>query len=103
MGRMAEERPIGMLCLDTDNCNFQNREKARFCAHCGIPLRGALVQRRYEIRNLVSKERKTVTLHALDRHEGRMVTVRALLPKQTSEANRENFLQDAELAMSMSS
>src|SRR5689334_5931899 len=25
-------------CLDLDGCGFHNREKARFCARCGIPL-----------------------------------------------------------------
>src|SRR5947209_6783510 len=98
MGRKVEQTSMGMPCLDFESCNFQNREKARFCVRCGIPLRGTLVQGRYEIRDLVSKDRATATLDALDRHVGQLVTVRALLPRQTSTADRENFLQDAELA-----
>src|SRR5947199_4591295 len=93
---------MGQLCLDTEDCRFQNRDKARFCAHCGIPLRGTLVQGRYEIQALAGKDRATVTLDALDRHEGHAVTVRALLPKQASEAERENFLQDAQFAIALS-
>jgi tetratricopeptide (TPR) repeat protein len=94
---------MGTRCLDTESCNFHNREKARFCARCGIPLRGTLVQERYEIRNLLNKDRKTVTLNALDQYEGRGVTVRALLSGESSPTEREIFLQDAEMAMSISS
>ena len=93
---------MGMLCLDTEGCNFQNRDTARFCAQCGIPLKGALVQGRYETQALIGKNRAMMTLRALDRHEGRAVTLRALLPKQASKEEREAFLQDAELAMSLS-
>src|SRR6266567_2401349 len=94
---------MGMLCLDTGGCNYQNREKARFCAQCGIPLQGALVQGRYEILALTGKDRTTVTLNAIDRHRGYSVTLRALQPRQTTPAERDNFLQDAELAVSVSS
>src|ERR1051326_5169067 len=94
---------MGQLCLDTEDCQFQNRDKARFCARCGIPLAGTLMQGRYEIQELVSKDRASVTLHAVDRHEGHAVTVRALLPKQSSEADRICLLQDAEFAMAFSS
>ena len=94
---------MGMLCLDTEDCQFQNRDGARFCARCGIPLRGTLVQGRYEIQALTNKDRSTITLRAIDRHEGHPVTVRALLPKETYEEERESFLLDAELARSLSS
>ncbi len=93
---------MGMLCLDTEGCHFENRDKARFCAQCGIPLQGTLVQGRYEIQILVSKDQKTVTLQALDRHGGWPVTLRALLPTKAGAAERESFLQDAELAASFS-
>src|SRR5438105_7024862 len=91
------------ICLDTTNCGFHNRDKARFCARCGLPMRGALLQGRYEIHDLMSKDRVTATLGALDRHEGTSVTVRALLPNLTGPEDREIFLQDAELAVSFSS
>ena len=91
------------ICLDTKDCKFQNRDKARFCARCGIPTKGALVQGRYEIQDLIAKDRTSVTLRAVDRHQGLPVTVRALLPKQTSVKECEDFLQDAELAISFSS
>jgi len=94
---------MGQLCLDTEDCQFQNRDNARFCARCGIPLRGTLVQGRYEIQELADKDRATVTLHAVDRLEGRAVTVRVLLPRLSSEAERKSFLQDAEFAKALSS
>ena len=80
---------MGMQCLDIEDCGFENRDKARFCAHCGIALRGALVQGRYEIQALNNKDRTTVTLDALDRHTGRPVTVRALRPRMASDTDRE--------------
>jgi len=89
-------------CLDTEGCGFSNRENARFCTHCGIPLQGTLLQGCYEIQALIGKDRSTVTLHAFDRRQSSPVTVRALLPNKTSEEERENFLQDAELAVSLS-
>ncbi len=92
-----------MLCLNTEDCNFQNRDKARFCTNCGIPIQGTLLQGRYEIQALLGKERNTVTLSALDRHEGNLVTVRALIPIKTTARERENFLQDAEMALAFSS
>src|SRR5437762_7745183 len=95
------DRPMGM-CLDVASCSFENREKARFCARCGIPLRGAFLLGRYEIHELVSKDRGTVTLHAVDRHSGLLVTVRALIPESANDKDREEFLQDAELAKSLS-
>src|SRR6266705_1849477 len=91
------------ICLDTEDCKFQNRDEARFCAKCGIPTRGALLQGRYEIQDLIGKDHSTITLRATDRHEGLTVTVRALLPDKTSEEEREIFLQDAELAFALSS
>src|SRR6266700_3287059 len=78
-----------VICLDREECDFQNRDKARFCASCGIPTRGALLNGRYEVQELISKDRDKVT-------------VRALLPKRASEKEREEFLQDAELAASLS-
>ena len=99
----GEKTPMGMLCLDTEDCNFENREKARLCAQCGLPLQGALVQGRYEILRLTGRDRSTVTLEALDRHKGVSVTLRVLRPRQTTLAERDTFLQDAELAMSLSS
>src|SRR6266487_6575917 len=93
---------MGMQCLDIEDCGFENSDKAHFCARCGIALRGALVQGRYEIQALTNKDRTTVTLSALDRHTGRPVTIRALRPRMASELDREAFLQDAELAMNMS-
>src|SRR5947207_1343493 len=94
---------MGMLCLDTEGCNFLNLENARFCARCGIPLQGTLVQGRYEVQVLTGKDHSTVMLHAIDRHNGHGVTLRVLRPRQTTQAERENFLQDAELALSLSS
>jgi len=90
------------ICLDREECDFQNRDKARFCARCGIPTRGALLNGRYEVQELISKDRKNVTLRAIDHHRGLPVTVRALLPKRASENECEEFLQDAELAASLS-
>ena len=89
-------------CLDKAGCGFDNQDKARFCAHCGIPLQGAFLQGRYEIRELITKDRGTVTLEAIDHHGGHAVTVRALIPRMTNQQEREEFLQDAELAMSLS-
>ncbi len=90
-------------CLDLASCGFINQEKARFCARCGIPTKGAFLQGRYEITALTGKDRGTVTLQAIDKHGGQPVTVRALIPINTSLQEQENFLQDAELAMSLSS
>ena len=90
---------MGQLCLDTEDCQFQNRDKARFCARCGIPLRGTLVQGRYEIQELADKDRATVTLQAVDRLEGHAVTVRVLLPRQSSEAERKIDLLPAPSAL----
>ncbi len=94
--------PMGM-CLDLEDCRFQNRGKARFCAQCGMPLQGTLVQGRYEIVELTAKDRVTASLQAIDRHEHCPVTVRVLMPKKASMAERETFLQDADLAVSLSS
>src|SRR2546425_9615324 len=91
------------LCLDTEDCRFQNRDKARFCARCGIPTWGTLLQGRYEVQDLVGKGRNTITLRATDRREGHPVIVRALLPVKASAEEREIFLQDAELAVALSS
>src|SRR5947209_10609365 len=90
-----------VICLD-EECQGQNRDKARFCASCGLPTRGALLHGRYEIQSLLKKDRSTVTLGALDRHVGQPVIVRALQPRHTSKEERETFLQDAELAMMLS-
>ena len=94
---------MGMLCLDTEGCNFQNRDKARFCAQCGIPLQGTLLQDRYEILSFTGKDRTTITFNAHDRHEDRPVTIRALRPTQASAAEQESFLQDADMAVLLSS
>ena len=90
------------MCLDNDDCLFQNLDKARFCAKCGIPLQGSLLQGRYEIQGLIGKDRSTITLSAIDRQEELYVTVRALQPKMTSAEERDIFLQDAELAFALS-
>src|SRR5205823_6369430 len=79
------------------------RDTARFCAKCGIPIQGTLLQGRYEIQYLVGKDPSTITLRAIDRHKGLPVTVRALLPNKISAEEREIFLQDAELAVALSS
>src|SRR6202022_3191334 len=71
-------------------------------ARCGIPLHGAFLQGRYEILGLISKDRETATLEATDHHGGQAVTVRALIPKGSNVQAREEFLQDAELAQSLS-
>ena len=89
-------------CLDVQGCGFSNREKARFCARCGIPTEHAFLQGRYEIQGLVHIDRDTVTLRAVDTHNGLLVTVRALIPKTTTEDERDEFLQDAELAKAFS-
>ena len=89
-------------CLNKKECGFQNRDKARFCARCGIPLQGAFLLGRYEVSTLTGKDRNIVTLHAIDRHTNQAVTVRALVPRETKSEERENFLQDAELAASFS-
>src|ERR1700682_1521301 len=91
-----------VMCLDTLDCRYQNREKSRFCASCGIPVRGALLQGRYEVQSLLTKNRSTVTLQGNDLHQEIPVTIRALLPNETSDKEREDFLQDAELAMMLS-
>src|SRR5207247_10788907 len=90
------------ICLDREECNFENRDKARFCVRCGMPTRGALLNGRYEVQELVSKDRHNVTLCAIDDHRGLPVTVRALLSQQSNAKEREEFLQDAELAASLS-
>src|SRR5713226_3058909 len=91
-----------VMCLDIVDCGYQNREKSRFCASCGIPVRGALLQGRYEIQSLLNKSRSTVTLQANDLHQEIPVTIRALLLHESSHKEREDFLQDAELAMTLS-
>src|SRR5579859_2829742 len=91
-----------VMCLDTIDCRYENREKSRFCASCGTPVRGALLQGRYEVQALLAKNRNLVTLQATDLHEEIPVTIRALLPQETGDKERENFLQDAELAMMLS-
>src|SRR6266487_1666856 len=90
------------MCLDTEDCRFQNLDKARFCAKCGIPTQGALLQGRYEIQDLIGKDSSTITLRATDHHEELSVTVRALLPEKASKEERDIFLQDAELAFALS-
>src|SRR2546430_1737605 len=89
-------------CLDLDGCGFETRDRARFCGQCGIPTKGSFLQGRYEIRALTGKEHTIVTLQAIDRHGGLPVIVRALIPRGTSTQDREDFLQDAELAASVS-
>src|SRR6266487_335821 len=91
------------MCLDTEDCGFENRDTARFCAKCGIPIQGTLLQGRYEIQYLVGKDLSTITLRATDLHNGLPVTVRALLPNKIRAEEREIFLQDAELAVALSS
>src|SRR5579884_2683742 len=92
-----------IACLDSSECSYQNLETARFCAHCGIPLQGTFLQGRYEIHALIGKDRHTVTLQALDRQSNLPVIIRALLPRKSTARERENFLQDAELALALSS
>ena len=91
-----------VMCLNTIDCNYQNREKSRFCANCGIPVQGALLLGRYEMQALAGKDRSMITMHANDRHYGVPVTIRALLPQNTTEQERNTFLQDAELAVALS-
>src|SRR5437868_10705753 len=91
-----------VMCLDSIDCRYENREKSRFCAHCGLPVPGALLQGRYEIQSLASKDRSTATILAQDRHQHIAVTIRALLPNFSSEQERRAFLEDAELASSLS-
>src|SRR5437588_3800798 len=91
-----------VMCLNTIDCNYQNREKSRFCANCGIPVQGALLLGRYEIQALAGKDRSMITMQANDRHYGIPVTIRALLPHNTGAQDRETFLQDAELAVTLS-
>src|SRR5260370_21269477 len=43
-----------------------------------------------------------ITMQANDRHYGIPVTIRALLPHNTGTQERETFLQDAELAVTLS-
>src|SRR6266568_1341344 len=90
-------------CLDRDNCGLENRDNALFCARCGIPLRGTFLHGRYEIQNLSGRDQGTVTMQAIDRHYNRRVTIRALVPLETNARERKDFLQDAELAASLSS
>ena len=90
------------MCIDNEDCSFQNLDKARFCAKCGMPLQGSLLQGRFEIQSLISKDRSTITLSAIDRQEEASVTVRALQPNITSVEERAIFLQDAELAFALS-
>jgi len=89
-------------CLDFKNCGFENRDKAHFCANCGIPIKGTFLHGRYEIQSFMDRNHGTMTLGALDRQSGYPVVVRALMPKDTNEQNREDFLQEAELAASLS-
>src|ERR1700730_12924237 len=91
-----------VMCLDIIDCRYENREKSRFCASCGVPVRGALLQGRYELQSLLTKNRSTVTLQARDLHQEIPVTIRVLLPHEASDQEREDFLQDAELAMMLS-
>src|SRR2546428_2588766 len=86
-------REIGRMgmCLDIEDCAFQNLGKARFCAKCGIPLQGSILQGRYEIQGLIGKDRSTITLSAIDRQEELPVTVRALQPNITSTEERDIF------------
>ena len=90
------------MCLDNQDCSFQNLDQARFCAKCGIPLQGSLLQARYEIQSLIGKDYSTITLSAIDRQEEANVTIRALQPNRTSIEERDIFLQDAELAFALS-
>src|SRR5947209_8620561 len=90
------------MCLDNEDCSFQNLDQARFCAKCGIPLHGSLLQGRYEIQSLIGKDYSTITLSAFDHREEANVTIRALQPNRTSLEERDIFLQDAELAFALS-
>src|SRR5450631_1323710 len=90
------------LCLDVEHCGYENRENARFCARCGFPLKGTFLQERYEIQNLINQDRNIITLDAYDHDNNQPVTVRAIVPQRTTLQERENFLQDAELARSLS-
>ncbi|HEY4389534.1 MAG TPA: tetratricopeptide repeat protein, partial [Ktedonobacteraceae bacterium] len=93
-------------CLDSESCGYENRDpenqNRRFCERCGIPLRGILLQGRYEIQRLLGKDRGTVTLRGYDIQQEQPVTVRALIPRESSQEEQENFLQDAELAAALS-
>src|SRR5947209_11205131 len=89
-GRM--EIPMGQ-CLDVEGCGFHNREQARLCAQCGIPLQGAFLQGRYEVQSILNKERGTVTLQALDRQGGFPLTGCGFIPKATSIKNTKDLLK----------
>ncbi|HEX4716515.1 MAG TPA: hypothetical protein VH164_16475, partial [Ktedonobacteraceae bacterium] len=91
------------LCLDTEECLHENQDINRFCASCGIPLAGSVLQGRYEIHTLRAGDRASVTLNATDRSTGKTVTVRALRPNRIRPEDRADFLQDAELALTFSS
>ncbi|MBV9710266.1 MAG: hypothetical protein JO011_05030, partial [Ktedonobacteraceae bacterium] len=90
------------MCLDTEHCGFENRKNARFCARCGLPLKGTFLQKRYGIQNLISQDRSIITLGAYDQDSGQSVTVRALIPREATAQERESFLQDAEMARLLS-
>ena len=57
---------------------------------------------RYEIQALTSKDRGTITLQGIDRHGNHPVTVRALIVRTQNSQERDDFLQDAEMAASLS-
>ncbi|HXZ03901.1 MAG TPA: tetratricopeptide repeat protein, partial [Ktedonobacteraceae bacterium] len=90
------------MCLDNEDCAYQNLDSARFCAKCGIPLQRSLLLGRYEIQALIGKDRSTITLSAIDLQEEKYVTIRALQPNITNVEERDIFLQDAELAYALS-
>src|SRR5437660_1699992 len=91
-----------VMCLDTDECSHENQPDERFCVHCGIPIAGTFLQSRYKIRALSGKDRMTVVFSATDRQTGKEVTVRVLRPRMATLAERSDFMQDAELALSLS-
>src|SRR2546429_828437 len=93
---------MGMLCLDTEGCNYLNRENARFCTRCGIPLQGTLVQGRYEVQAFTSNDHSTVTLRATDRHNDQGVTLRVLRRRQRAQAERERCRGGGGVALSLS-
>jgi len=92
-----------VMCLDTAECRHENQRGERFCANCGLPIVGSILQNRYEIHMLQAKDRNSVTLSAFDRLLSKPVIVRVLRPYKTQPEEREDFLQEAEMARIFSS
>ena len=64
-------------CLDFKSCGFNNRDKARFCARCGIPTRDTRLQERYEIQILINRIAEQLPYRPWITHNN--LSVRALI------------------------